>query len=107
MQDEWSKSFVVPIFKPKGNITPCANYCSIKLTSHALKIWEKILEKHLCGTVEIWTGQYGFMLGMSTTDAIFVLGILMEKFREKGWQLSMVFMDLEKAYGHVPRDLVW
>lgn len=36
--DEWHKSFVVPIFKHKIDITPCANYHSIKLISHAVKV---------------------------------------------------------------------
>lgn len=36
----------------------CTNYRSIKLMSHAMKAREKIIEKRLCGIIEIWTCQY-------------------------------------------------
>jgi hypothetical protein len=36
------KSFIVSIFKSKGDIQECGNYRRIKLMSHSMKIWEKI-----------------------------------------------------------------
>ncbi|KAK3507162.1 hypothetical protein QTP70_009295 [Hemibagrus guttatus] len=43
----------------------------------------------------------------STTDAIFALRILMEKYRDGQRELHCVFVDLEKAYGRVPRKELW
>ena len=43
-----------------------------------------------------------FIPGKSTTNAIFALRILAEKYREKQRELHCVFIDLEKAYDRVP-----
>ena len=58
--------------------------------------------------VEISKEQFGFMKGKSTTDAIFSLRQLQEKFREGQKDLHSVFIDLENAYDWVPREeLYW
>ena len=49
------------------------------LMSHTMKVWERIIEAKLRDRVEISKQQYGFMPGKRTTDAMFVLRMLMEK----------------------------
>ena len=51
--------------------------------------------------------QMGFMPGRGTTDAIFILRQLLEKYEMAGRDLYVVFVDLEKAFDHVPREVIW
>ena len=45
--EEWRDSVIVPIFKEKGDIQDCGNYRVIKMISHTMKIWERIIDRRL------------------------------------------------------------
>ena len=79
MPDEWKRSVLVPLYKGKGDIKECGNYGGIKLMSHTMKLWERIIEARIRNEVTIAEQQFGFMPGKSTTDAIFCLRMLLEK----------------------------
>ncbi|KAK3516356.1 hypothetical protein QTP70_009412 [Hemibagrus guttatus] len=47
MPEEWRRSVLVPIFKNKGDVQSCSNYRGIKLMSHTMKLWERVVEARL------------------------------------------------------------
>jgi len=46
------------------------------------------------------------MKGKGTTDAICIVRQMQEKFRVKGKKLYFGFVDLEKAFDRVPREVI-
>ena len=107
MPEEWRDSVIVPIFKEKGDIQDCGNYRGIKMISHTMKIWERVIDRRLREETTIGEEQFGFMPGRGTTDAIFAARQVIEKHREMQKELHLVFIDLENAYDRVPRQEVW
>ena len=103
--DIWRKSILIPVFKNKGDIVNCGNYRGIKPMCHSMKL---VHDNRLRNIVSISDEQFGFVKGNSTTDAIFALTQLQERYREGQQDLPCVFIDLDKAYDKVPREeLYW
>ena len=104
--EDWQRSILVPIYKGKGDPLECGSYRAIKLLEHGMKILEKVLESRIRQIVELDEMQFGFTPGRGTTDAIFIVRQIQEKFRAKGRPLYYAFVDLEKAYDRIPREVV-
>ena len=73
------------------------------MLEHAMKVVEIVLEKRIREQVVIDNMQFGFMPGQGTTDAVFIVRQVQEKYRSKGKSLYMAFVDLEKAFDRIPR----
>ena len=69
-------------------------------------MYEKACEKRLRNNIEMNEKQFGFQPDKSTVDAIFVPRQLQEKFGAKKKELFLVFVYLEKAFDHAPRDTI-
>lgn len=65
----------------QGNIQNCTNYHGIELMNHTKNLWERMIEHRLRYETIVLENQFGFILGQSTMEAIYLLKRLMEKYR--------------------------
>ena len=96
----------VNCFKGKGAALDHSNYRGLRLIEHSLKVFERVIENLLRDKVDIGSMQFGFMPGKGTTDAIFVVRQVQERFMDKKIPLFFAFVDLEKAFDRVPRAVL-
>ena len=83
------------------------SYRAIKLLKRPMMVPERVLEKRIRCQVSIDNIQLDFMSGKGTTDAIFIMRQVQEKHQaKKKKKLYYVFVDLEKAFDRVPREVV-
>ena len=72
-----------------------------------MKVLERIVDGLIRQVVSIDDSQFGFVPGRGTTDAIFVVRQLQEKYLAANKRLYMAFVDFEKAFDWVPRKVIW
>lgn len=96
MSTDWKKSWMVRVFKGKGDALECGSYRGIKLLDQALKVLERVIEEKVRSRVKIDDMQFGFTRGKGTTDAIFIIRQVHEKYMAKKKDLWMTFVDMEK-----------
>ena len=91
----WTQSLVITLPK-KGNLQQCQN-C---LISHQSKVMLKIILNRLKPQAEkiIAKEQAGFRAERSTTEQIFNLHVLCEKYLQHQQNLYHVFIDFKKAF---------
>ena len=104
---DWEQSFIVCLYKGKGDTLERGNYRGLQLTEQVMKILERIVDGLIRQLVSINDSQFGFVPGRGTTDAIFVVWQLQEKYLAANKRLYMAFVDLEKAFDRVPRKVIW
>ena len=104
--DDWRKSILVPVCKVKGDPFVCGSYRAIKLLEQPMKVLEIVLENNIRCQVSIDSMQVGFMSGNWTTYTIFIMWQVQEKHQTKKKKLYYAFVDLEKAFDRVPREVV-
>ena len=104
----WTQSLIITLPK-KGNLQLCQNYRNISLISHSSKVMLKVILNRLKPQAEeiIAEEQAGFRAGRSTTEQIFNLRILCEKYLQHQQNLYHVFLDFKKAFDRVWHAALW
>jgi hypothetical protein len=108
----WKDAIIIPIFK-KGDYKNPSNYRGISLTSHAGKIFERLILNRLIPHIMLLDDcipdtQFGFMRGRGTTDALALSRRLTELTKNSAnSELFKCYVDLTKAYDKVDRKILW
>ena len=71
-----------------------------------MKVFKWIADSLIRQVVTIDESQFGFVPGSDTTDAIFVIHQLKEKYFTVGKQINMAIVDLQKAFDRVPQKVI-
>ena len=106
----WCVNFLKPIFK-KGEKDDTDNYRGLAIGSAFAKLFSQILLNRLTSFIDeknlLSPNQGGFLKGKSTSDHIFLMQTIIEKVVKKGKRkLYVAFIDFQKAYDTVDRDLL-
>ena len=104
----WIQSLVITLPK-KGNLQQCQNYRKISFISHPSKVMLKIILNRLKRQAEmiIAEEQAGSRAGRSTTEQIFNLRILCDKYLRHQQDLYHVLIDSKKAFDRVSHAAFW
>ena len=71
-----------------------------------MKLWERIIEGRLRASIKISENQFGFMPGRSIIEVIHLIRRLMEFYNDRKVDPDIVFIDLEKGYDRVPKEVL-
>jgi len=103
---EWPKDFTevtMIALKKKPQATKCSDHRTISLIAHTAKIVAKILRRRIEKKIEDVLGedQFGFRSGKGIRDAVGMLRIISERTLEIDEELSVCFIDWQKAFDRV------
>lgn len=65
--------WVALTFNEKDDIQDCGKYSGIRLVSHTIKTWERVVDHRTWEVTTIMANQFGFRLRYSTKEPIFIL----------------------------------
>ena len=110
----WSEGLMYLLYKGKGDISDLKNYRGITVNNTISKVFSSLLNTRLSDLVEkrgvLGQIQNGGRKNRQGLDSLFVLRTILEKRPGRGHNslndLSLLFIDLAKAFDKVPHDLL-
>ena len=105
----YKNQIITPVHK-KASKAEAANYRPIALTSHIIKIFERIIRKHLVKHLEknhlICGNQHGFRRGRSClTQLLAHIDIILKNFLH-GRDTDVIYLDYAKAFDKVDHQIL-
>ena len=103
------KQFITPVFK-NGNRTDPANYRPVSITSHLIKIFERVLRNHLVAYIEdnelMTKTQHGFRKKRSCLTQLIDHVDHILKCLNSGDEVDVIYLDYAKAFDKVDHNIL-
>ena len=107
--DKLREAHIIPIHKGGHQGLP-ANYRPVALTSHIVKIFEKVIRNYIVKFMEendkFNNGQHGFRLGRSCLSELLVHYDRIVEILEAGSNVDTIYLDFAKAFDKVDHGIV-
>ena len=105
---DWKEGTIIKLPK-KGDLRNCNNYRGIMLLSVPGKVFNRVLLERMREAVDpkLRDQQAGFRRNRSCADQIASLRIILEQSLEWNSPLYINFIDFEKAFDSVDREMLW
>ena len=107
--DIFKLAYITPIHKGGSKLNP-ANYRPVSLTSHIMKIFERVLKVHLVRHLEandlLKHNQHGFVSGRSTQTQLLQHYSDVYEALSEGVRIDTVYLDFAKAFDKVNHDIL-
>ena len=105
----YKEQFITPVYK-KGNKTDPANYRPVSLTSHIIKVFERIMRKNLVCFLEknhiFSSKQHGFRKGRSClTQLLQHMDFLFQNYMDNS-ETDVIYLDYAKAFDKVDHSIL-
>merc|ERR1712002_895432 len=102
-------AYVTPIYKGGSKLNP-ENYRPVSLTSHIMKVFERVIKKELTEHLKreglINKGQHGFVEGRSTQTQLLDHFCRVYEALEEGVRMDTVYLDFAKAFDKVDHEIL-
>ena len=100
---------IAPIFKKGSRFDP-ANYRPISLTSHIIKIFERIVQREMITYLEnnnlLNLNQHGFRKGFSCLSELLAHFNDVIENMSNGWRTDTIYLDFSKAFDKVDHNVL-
>ena len=107
--EQLKRQYITPLFK-KGNKTEAANYRPVSLTSHLMKVFERVVRKHLVNYFEhnelFPDNQHGFRKNRSCLTQLIEHFDSVLKSLNEGNEVDVIYLDFSKAFDKVDHNIL-
>ena len=107
--DVFKMAYVAPVYKGGSKLNP-ANFRPVSLTSHVMKVFERVLKvqlvRHLVENDLLKNNQHGFIAGRSTQTQLLQHYTDVFEAISEGVRLDTVYLDFAKAFDKVNHDIL-